>query len=156
PTRIAHPFLHYQDLARTGRRRRRSLHLAWAYYPRAGGRAALSERPGRDHSLYPALNRGDGRAGHASRSRGRMAAAMEGAATRPGLDPARDGPTGLLALLARLDGLLVYVLSAGQGPVLLPEAEDAFRGLHVGPDEVARLLAAPPGQPLLPPTAPQA
>src|SRR5689334_12668574 len=84
-----------------------------------------------------------------------MAAAMDGTANRPGLTQAPADTTGLLALLARLDALIAYVLSAEQSQAPPADVEDAFRGLHIGPDEVARLLAAEPGQPLLPPTAPR-
>ena len=55
--------------------------------------------------------------------------------------------TGLLAALDRLDGLLTRAIAAAEnayGP-----ASDPFRGLHLGPGDVERLLARAPGDPVL-------
>jgi SpoVK/Ycf46/Vps4 family AAA+-type ATPase len=54
---------------------------------------------------------------------------------------------GLLPALQRLDRLLDRAVAAAHSAYRPEAAADPFRGLHIGPDEVARLLAREPGAP---------
>ncbi|MGH8479385.1 MAG: AAA family ATPase [Gammaproteobacteria bacterium] len=53
----------------------------------------------------------------------------------------------ICAALQRLDGLLARAVALAQSAD--GAATDPYRGLHLRPEEVARLLSQPPGQPLL-------
>jgi AAA+ superfamily predicted ATPase len=71
-----------------------------------------------------------------------------------------DGPAstgthlhGLLPALQRLDHLLAQAIAAAQRVYGPEAARDAFRGLHISQDDVARLLARQPGAPTLRPEA---
>jgi AAA+ superfamily predicted ATPase len=56
---------------------------------------------------------------------------------------------GLLPALRRLDSLLERAVAAAQTAYGPEAAADPYRGLHISPEEVARLLAREPGAPTL-------
>src|SRR5262245_7534690 len=56
---------------------------------------------------------------------------------------------GLLSAWRRLDSLLAQAVTAAQVAHCPGAAADPFRGLHISQDEVARLLAREPGEPIL-------
>jgi Winged helix domain, variant/ATPase family associated with various cellular activities (AAA) len=66
---------------------------------------------------------------------------------------ADDGGAGayraLLPALQRLDALLARAVTAAEAAYGTTVGADPYRGLYIGPDDVARLLARPPGAPLL-------
>jgi AAA+ superfamily predicted ATPase len=70
---------------------------------------------------------------------------METTAEDLAVDVARAALEELLPALERLDALLAGAVSAAQAAYGPQAAADRFRGLHIGPEEAARLLARPPG-----------
>src|SRR5262249_14993910 len=65
-----------------------------------------------------------------------------------------DNPSivGMLPALRRLDRLIERALNAAQAAYGPEAAADPFRGLHITPEEVERLLLREPGVPVLAPT----
>ena len=61
----------------------------------------------------------------------------------------RGGPESLMPALRRLDGLLEGAIAVARSLYGPAAATDPFRGLHIGHDEVARLMARSPGVPML-------
>ena len=61
--------------------------------------------------------------------------------------------TGLLTLLRRVDRLLEQALAIAPSLYGIDAATDPYRGLHIAPDTVGRLLAREAGAPLFPPQA---
>jgi len=49
----------------------------------------------------------------------------------------------------RLDGVLARAVALAQTTYESGAATDPYRGLHIRPEEVSRLLSQPPGRPLL-------
>ena len=56
---------------------------------------------------------------------------------------------GLFPALSRLDELLAHAVPVAEEAFGVRPGGDAYRGLYIGPDEVGRLLARPPGASLL-------
>jgi SpoVK/Ycf46/Vps4 family AAA+-type ATPase len=79
-----------------------------------------------------------------------MAAVMAEDAEENKLNERGSSPLAdLFAALRRLDGLIRRALVAAHDAYGAESLTDRFRGLHIGPDEVERLLAREPGAPAL-------
>src|SRR5262245_37933351 len=79
-----------------------------------------------------------------------IATVMEAIAEEKELNVGESSPRAeLFAFLRRLDGLIWRALAAAEEAYGPESLTDRFRGLHIGPDEVERLLAREPVTPVL-------